>query len=149
MGVTRTIGTGGPLDGLLSSRFLLAFVSCGLVLVSRGLVFGVVTVNYGNNNDITGRDLSTLHVVGSETETLQVNNTNKPNPIQKELRAGGGGGDEDDPKKKLNDLLNFLTASKIPDKPSLNEILKYCAEYNFNECQGKIGNWLGKRRKKR
>ena len=143
MGVTRTIGTGGPLDGLLSSRFLLAFVSCGLVLVSRGLVFGVVTVNYGNNNDITGRDLSTLHVVGSET--VQVNNTNKP--IQNELR--GGGGDKDDPKQKLSYLLNFLTASKIPDQSSLNEILKYCGEYNFNECQGKIGNWLGKRRKKR
>ena len=48
VGVTRTIGFGGPLDGLLSSRFIVAFFACGLVLVSRGLIFGLVTVNYGN-----------------------------------------------------------------------------------------------------
>ena len=40
-GVAKTIGPGGLLEGLLSGRFLLAFLSSGLVLVSRGFLFAL------------------------------------------------------------------------------------------------------------
>ena len=42
-GVARPIGDGDFLDGLLSSRHLLAFLSCGFCLVARGLCLGLVT----------------------------------------------------------------------------------------------------------
>ena len=38
-GVARTIGPGGYLDGLLSGRFLMAFLASGLVLITRGFIF--------------------------------------------------------------------------------------------------------------
>ena len=40
-GVARTIGTGGVLDGLLSGRFLVAFLASGLILVSRAFIFAL------------------------------------------------------------------------------------------------------------
>ena len=70
VGVTRTIGPGGPLDGLLSSRFVVAFFACGLVLVSRALIFGIVTVNYGNNPNVTGADAALLVPSGTIEVTL-------------------------------------------------------------------------------
>lgn len=137
VGVTRVIGPGGPLDGLLSTRFLLAFVACGLVLVSRGLVLGVITVNYGNNNDISGRDMKTLHVVGFET--IQINNTKHLEPYQTKIEPRKGRGrDEDSKKQKLSNILSVFNATNIPDKLSLNEILKFCEDYDFNQCQGII-----------
>ena len=72
VGVTRTIGPGGPVDGLLSSRFIVAFFACGLVLVSRGLIFGLVTVNYGNApvKNSTGIDAADLVNAGTIEVTV-------------------------------------------------------------------------------
>ena len=40
-GVARTIGTGGVLDGLLSGRFIVAFLASGLILISRAFIFAL------------------------------------------------------------------------------------------------------------
>ena len=39
-GVARPIAPGGPLDGLLTGKFLLALISCSGCLVTRGLCIG-------------------------------------------------------------------------------------------------------------
>ena len=41
-GVARPIAPGGPLDGLLSGKFVLAFLASGVGLVARGICIGVV-----------------------------------------------------------------------------------------------------------
>ena len=42
-GVARPIGPGGTLDGLLSGKFLLAFLASGVGLVFRGTCIGFTT----------------------------------------------------------------------------------------------------------
>ena len=42
LGVCRTMGDGGTLDGLLSPRFLLAVLSCGAALVTKGVMLGIL-----------------------------------------------------------------------------------------------------------
>ena len=43
-GVARPIAPGGTLDGLLTGKFLLAFLASAVVLVSRGLCIGLIWV---------------------------------------------------------------------------------------------------------
>ena len=40
-GVARPIAPGGPFDGLLSGKFLLAFLASGMGLVARGICIGL------------------------------------------------------------------------------------------------------------
>ena len=42
-GVARPIAPGGPLDGLLSGKFLLVFLATAGVLVARGICIGSVS----------------------------------------------------------------------------------------------------------
>ena len=42
LGVCRTMGDGGTLDGLLSPRFLLAVLACGAALVTKGVMLGIL-----------------------------------------------------------------------------------------------------------
>ena len=52
-GVARTIGTGGVLDGLLSGRFLVAFLASGLILISRAFIFALhIMVREGGREEI-------------------------------------------------------------------------------------------------
>ena len=116
-GVTRTVAPGGPLDGLLGSHFIVCFLACGLVLLSKGSVFGIVTVNYGNSNEIDGRDADDLIQAGvtiiNENEIL----------LQQEV-------------------LEFLITNNIPDMNSLNKLLVHCDEFGgfkdrINKCLNK------------
>ena len=45
-GVARPIGSGGPLDGLLTAKFIVAFLAIGVGLVLRAICFGVFYVSY-------------------------------------------------------------------------------------------------------
>ena len=45
-GVARPIAPGGPLDGLLTGKFLLAFLASGMVLVVRGNCLGFAVVSH-------------------------------------------------------------------------------------------------------
>ena len=47
-GVTRCIGPGGHLDGLLSGRFLIACLASGLILVTRTFIFSL-HITVGNH----------------------------------------------------------------------------------------------------
>ena len=44
-GVARPIAPGGALDGLLSGKFLLAFLASAVVLVTRGVCIAISLVN--------------------------------------------------------------------------------------------------------
>ena len=103
-GVTRTIAPGGLLDGFLSIHFLVAFICCGFVLVARGSVFGIVTVNYGNNNEIEGRDVDDLVEAGVHSVTVNEINLQKK-------------------------ILEFLITNNVSDIISLNKLLVHCDEF--------------------
>ena len=45
-GVARPIAPGGPLDGLLTGKFVLAFLASGVGLVVRGLCIGFTLVSH-------------------------------------------------------------------------------------------------------
>ena len=45
-GVARPIAPGGPLDGLLSGKFVLAFLASAGVLVVRGFCLGLAVVSH-------------------------------------------------------------------------------------------------------
>ena len=45
-GVARPIAPGGPLDGLLSGRFVTAFVASAVVLVAKGLCIAFTAVGH-------------------------------------------------------------------------------------------------------
>ena len=45
-GVARPIAPGGPLDGLLTGKFVLALLASGVVLVFRGACIGFVVVSH-------------------------------------------------------------------------------------------------------
>ena len=47
-GVARPIAPGGPLDGLLTGKFILAFLASGSGLVVRALCFGLTVVSHMN-----------------------------------------------------------------------------------------------------
>ena len=135
------IGPGGPLDGLLSTRFLLAFIACGLVLVSRGMVFAAVTINYGNSNDLKGRDLSTLHVVGSET--VQMDDSEFCDIFgcedDEDIDINSRFDTTETTKKTLSSLLTYLNSSKIFTKSALDDLLKYCDQYqDLGQCHQNI-----------
>ena len=49
LGVCRTMGDGGTLDGLLSPRFLLAVLSCGAALITKGVMLGILTSRQCSN----------------------------------------------------------------------------------------------------
>ena len=49
-GVARPIGPGGPLDGLLTAKFIVAFLAIGVGLVLRAICFGVFYVSYQKKN---------------------------------------------------------------------------------------------------
>ena len=49
-GVARPIAPGGPLDGLLTAKFIVAFLAIGVGLVLRAICFGVFYVSYQKKN---------------------------------------------------------------------------------------------------
>jgi len=58
-GVARTIAPGGPLDGLLSGKFLLGFLASVALLVARGVCIGATALPGGDRNS-SSLDISIL-----------------------------------------------------------------------------------------
>ena len=60
-GVTRSIGHGKHLDGLISGRFLIAATASGLILVARAAIFSVfIMVNISFYYFIIGKVISCI-----------------------------------------------------------------------------------------
>jgi len=57
-GVARPIASGGPLDGLLTGKFILAFLASGVVLVARGFCIAYTVNPYDPKNGRMERSLS-------------------------------------------------------------------------------------------
>ena len=131
VGVARCIGANGPLDGLLSTRFILAFIACGLVLVSRGLVFGMVTANYGNNDDpdaLGKRPQDELHVVDVFEEIIFDN----PQPDSVDT--------DEIYNSRRHKILNFLAKYNLQDVDALSHYIGFCDR--FEECLESVDNLL-------
>ena len=61
-GVCRTIKPSGPLDGLLGGRFILAFMVCTFISLSKGFTIGWIVLS--SNGLVVGVQMNRVEAVG-------------------------------------------------------------------------------------